>query len=47
MTNTIALTLFVLIAGIFVTDAVFWGSGLPVVVGKIIDQFIEFLSFWR
>lgn len=47
MTNSIAITLFLLILAIFAIDYLFLDDNLPVIVGKGIDNFIEYVSFWR
>lgn len=47
MTNLIAYTLFALIVAIFVADHFFLHLGLPLMVGKLVDHSIEYLSFWR
>lgn len=47
MTNTIAITLFLLIVAIFAIDYFMLGDNLPVIVGKGLDNFIEYVSFWR
>ncbi|MBC9248254.1 hypothetical protein H4P12_16395 [Paracoccus sp. 11-3] len=47
MTNIIAITLFLLIVAIFAIDHFMLGNNLPVVVGKGLDNFIEYVSFWR
>lgn len=47
MTNQIAIALFALIVAIFAADHYWLHLGLPVLVGKQINTFIEYLSFWR
>lgn len=47
MTNAIAITLFVLIAGIFLADAAWLHLGLPVMAAKALDRAIEQVIFWR
>lgn len=47
MTNAIAIALGLMIAALFVVDALFLGGTLPVLLGKVMAQFIEYLSFWR
>lgn len=47
MTNQIALTLLILIAALFVADAVWLHAGLPTMVGKGLDDFIDYLAFWN
>ncbi|MCS5601115.1 MAG: hypothetical protein ACU0DB_02895 [Paracoccus sp. (in: a-proteobacteria)] len=47
MTNLIAYILFALIVAIFAADHFLLNLGLPVMVGKAMDRFIEYLSFWR
>lgn len=47
MTNTIAITLFLLIVAVFAIDYFMLDDNLPVIVGKGLDNFIEYVSFWR
>lgn len=47
MTNRIAITLFVLILGIFIADHLFLQQNLAVQAGRMMDGAIEYLSFWR
>lgn len=47
MTNRIALTLAALIAAILLADHLWLHQGLPVLLGKQLDRFIETVSFWR
>lgn len=47
MTNGIAIALAVLIAAILVADQLWLHLGLPVLLGRQLDQVIEQLSFWR
>lgn len=47
MTNQIAIILLALIVAIFVADYFWLQLDLPVLVGKQIAAFIEYLSFWR
>lgn len=47
MTNAIAITLFALIVGTFVADAVWLHLGLPVMAAKLMDNVIEHVIFWR
>lgn len=47
MTNPIAIALILVIAAIFVADQLWLHLGLPLLVGKKLDAFIEYLSFWR
>ncbi|MDB6180530.1 hypothetical protein [Paracoccus fistulariae] len=47
MTNSIAICLFLLILTIFAVDFLFLQDDLPVLVGKGLDNFIEYVSFWR
>ncbi len=47
MTNQIAIALLILIAAAFLVDQVWLDGALPLMAAKTIDQFIEYLSFWR
>jgi len=47
MTNSIAIVLAALIVGMFVLDATVLHLGLPVMLGRLVAQFIEWVSFWR
>lgn len=47
MTNTIAITLFILIAGLLLLDQTVLHWNLPVVIGREFVGFVEWLSFWR
>lgn len=47
MTNRIAIALALLIAAGFVVDALWLHGDAPLVLAKLLDRFIEYLSFWR
>lgn len=47
MTNKIAIALLLLIAGFFVLDHFWLQLDTPLFLARQLDQFIEFLSFWR
>ncbi|WP_211299400.1 hypothetical protein [Pukyongiella litopenaei] len=47
MTNRIALVLGVLILGALATDLYLFGSQHLIFLGKKMNQFIEWLAFWR
>lgn len=47
MTNSIAVALVLLIAGLLFLDAVILHWNVPVAVGRTLIEFIEWLSFWR
>ena len=47
MTNTITAVLVLLIVGLFVLDATVLHMDLPLIVGRGMAEFIEWLSFWR
>jgi hypothetical protein len=47
MTNQIAIVLLIVIAAAFLVDQVWLDGTLPLMAAKTIDQFIEYLSFWR
>lgn len=47
MTNTIAIWLGVLIVAVFALDALFFGSGLPVLVMRELSHLIDWLAVWR
>lgn len=47
MTNTIAIVLGLLILALFAADALFFGQGLPLFLGKQFATLVEYLSFWR
>lgn len=47
MTNQIALAILILIVGVFVVDHYWLNMNLPVLTGKALDEFIEYLAFWR
>lgn len=47
MTNSIVISLFVLIVAIFVMDAMLLHDDLPVIVGKRALDLIEWVAFWR
>ena len=47
MTNQIAIALLLLIAAVFAIDHFWLGMDLPLFVARQMDQFIEYLSFWR
>ena len=47
MTNQIALTIIALIVAILLLDWIWLDLGIPVLLGKALDNFIEHLSFWR
>ncbi|MBU3029230.1 hypothetical protein [Paracoccus marinaquae] len=47
MTNKIAILLAVMILAIFAADHFWLNLDLPVRVGKVMNGFIEYLSFWR
>lgn len=47
MTNRIAITLFLLILGVFALDHFVLEQDLAVHAGRMMDGAIEYLSFWR
>lgn len=47
MTNKIALVLALLILGLFVLDAAVLRWNLPLLVGRQMLHFVEWVSFWR
>ena len=47
MTNRIAIALFLLILGVFVADHLWLHLDLAVGAGRMVDQAVEYLSFWR
>ena len=47
MTNAIALTLALMILGIFALDALVLHQDLAVQVGRLMADLIEWVSFWR
>ncbi len=47
MTNRIALTLVVLIAGFFLADHFWLHLDAPVFLGRKFVDFVEYLAFWR
>lgn len=47
MTNKIALVLALLILGLFVLDAALLHWNLPLLVGRQMLHFVEWVSFWR
>ncbi len=47
MTNKIALVLALLIVGLFVLDAMVLHWGLPLLFGRQMLHFVEWVSFWR
>lgn len=47
MTNKIAIALAALILAVFALDLIWLKLGLPVLLGKALNGFIEYLSFWR
>ncbi|WP_170161994.1 hypothetical protein [Paracoccus siganidrum] len=47
MTNQIAIALVALLAALLLLDHFWLHLGLPLLIGKQFDRFIEYLSFWR
>ncbi|MFV0294222.1 MAG: hypothetical protein ACK5II_13835 [Paracoccus sp. (in: a-proteobacteria)] len=47
MTTRNVITIFLLILLLFVLDALWFHWNLPILVGKQVATFIEYLSFWR
>lgn len=47
MPNSVALTLFALIAALFAADFALFGWGLPVLVMEQLARLIHWLAFWR
>ncbi|HRO15495.1 MAG TPA: hypothetical protein PLL33_10710 [Paracoccus sp. (in: a-proteobacteria)] len=47
MTNSIALALALILLGLFAFDAAVLDGGLPVRIGRLVTQMVEWLSFWR
>lgn len=47
MTNQIAIALLLLIAMVFIADQIWFGATLPLLAAKGLDDFIEYLAFWR
>ena len=47
MTNKIAFTLAVLIAALFLVDHFLLHLGLPLMLARGMDGFIEYIIFWR
>ncbi|MFN4060889.1 MAG: hypothetical protein ACK4IA_09075 [Paracoccus hibiscisoli] len=47
MTNQIAIALLLLIVAVFAADQIWLGGDLPLVAARTMDQFIEYVSFWR
>ncbi|WP_164738276.1 hypothetical protein [Frigidibacter oleivorans] len=47
MTDRIALVLGILIALVFVIDALAFGGSLPLFLGRRLAGLIEYLAFWR
>lgn len=47
MTNSIAAVIALLIAALFVLDATVMHWGLPLILGRMTVQLVEWVSFWR
>lgn len=47
MTNHIAIALALLIVAGFAADALWLHVDAPVMLAKLVDRFIEYVSFWR
>ncbi|MCB1312721.1 MAG: hypothetical protein KDK29_12975 [Sedimentitalea sp.] len=47
MTNRIALVLGLLIVAAIAVDVALYGSAHLIFLGKKLDEFIEWLAFWR
>lgn len=47
MTNMIALVLALMVLGLFVLDAAVLHWNLPLLIGREMLAFIEWVSFWR
>lgn len=47
MTNLIAICIAVVVALVFVADAIWFGGQLPILTGKALYASVEYLSFWR
>lgn len=47
MTNTIAIALLVLILALFAADQLWLQWQLPLMAARMVDGFIEHVSFWR
>ena len=47
MTNKLAIILFALIVTLFIVDRTVIHLNLPLIAAKGLDNFIEYVSFWR
>ncbi len=47
MTNTLALVLIALVAGLLLLDAQWLHWNLPLMAGREFVRLVEWLSFWR
>ncbi|WP_176224410.1 hypothetical protein [Maritimibacter sp. HL-12] len=47
MTNKIALALGLLVIAVFAADALAGEGGLPVLLGKKLFEFLDWIAFWR
>lgn len=47
MSNSVALTLFVLIVALLVADTMFLGWGVPVLVMEQVARLSTWMAFWR
>lgn len=47
MTNSIAIALLLLILALFLADQLWLQGDLPVLFARMMDDFIDHVSFWR
>jgi hypothetical protein len=47
MTNKIALALGLLVIAVFAADSLAGEGGLPVLLGKKLFEFLDWIAFWR
>lgn len=47
MTNTVALVLVLAVLGLIIADHLWLQWQVPLAMARMMDGFIEFLSFWR
>ncbi len=47
MTNKISIVLVCLIVLAFAADAIWFGGGLPLFLGKQLVRAVDYIAFWR
>lgn len=47
MTNSIAVAILLAIAALLLLDAYVFHWDVPLLVGRVFVQFVEYVSFWR